>query len=155
MMACRHCYGKDEFKHLKKNDSSSSSSSVPPKSASQNGNAFPSYVERLVYGKSSSNSSPECDQVISSVLDWVESKATGNSNEEDSATPMPGITVWCHHCKRVSVISYSYYLLLSRNEDKLPEDKILSLSCYYTRMCIGAEMWMNMAQVALQPDDDN
>jgi hypothetical protein len=44
----------------------------------------------------------------------------------------------------VSVISYTYYKLLSQEEDKLPPEKILSMSSYYTRMCIGAEMWMQM-----------
>ncbi len=56
----------------------------------------------------------------------------------------------CTECKKISVISYTYYLLLSRSEDKLPEDKILSQSVYYTRMCIGAEYWINMAQIVLQ-----
>jgi hypothetical protein len=54
----------------------------------------------------------------------------------------------CEDCKKVSVISHSYYLLLAKEEDKLPEDQLLSPSAYYTKMCISAEMWIAMARVS-------
>lgn len=56
----------------------------------------------------------------------------------------------CTKCKRISVISYTYYLLLSKHEDKLPPSKILSQSVYYTRMCLGAEFCVYRAEIALQ-----
>ena len=148
-MSCRHCFGRHEFE-------------ASPASSAECFRAPASYLERLVYGSTheEADSSP---LHMKRVLEWVETAASGDN---DIATPMPGIVVWwvpiervdhctfhvqskpcvrrCHGCRRMSVISYTYYLLLSRQEDGIPADKILSLSAYYTRMCMGAEMWMQM-----------
>lgn len=117
-MACRHCFGRDEFTQVKREDN-------------QQLQLQSSYLESLVYSSSAET------QKLQSVLEWVESIAAGGKG-------MPGIITWCHSCKKVSVLSYTYYLMLSRDVDKLPEDSILSMSAYYTRMCMGAELCMKM-----------
>lgn len=97
-------------------------------------------MERLVYGV------PEDEQQqqqhhhhLQRVLEWIEDKAT--------SVPMPGIVVWCSGCHRMSVVSHTYYRLLSKERDKLKDAAIATRSAYYTRMCVGAEMWMHMLEM--------
>lgn len=97
-----------------------------------------SYVEQMVYGRGAT---------MEQVLEWVESKSTGNPPHV-AAVSMPGITIWCHACRRMSVVSYTYYRWLSMERDCIPESKILSQSVYYTRMCMGAEMWLGLRDMA-------
>ena len=156
-LACRHCFGKDEF-------AAAAAPETAPAAASGGGTqqqqqqqlmshhvpssttSGPSYLESLVY---SSTINDHEHQQLKRVLEWVESKASGGEGGDIAAKSMPGITTWCHACRKVSVISYSYYLILSREEDRLPEDRILSMSAYYTRMCMGAEMWLQMDSMLL------
>lgn len=119
-------------------------------------------MERLVYGggfgSSSSSSSmdgesneEEEEQLLRRVLEWVESKATGCTDlAAGAAVPMPGVVIWCHGCHRMSVISYTYYRFLCKHRDKMPEASIPTLSAYYTKMCISAELWMHMLEMQQQ-----
>lgn len=154
MQACRHCHGKHEFSPLP----ASSFGAQPP----------PCMMERLVYGTgpaaaaADGDSSEEQQLQLQRVLEWVESKATGStdfalgSSLHGVPVPMPGVVVWCPDCRRMSVVSYTHYCNLVEKDaaagaacedDSAAEaspPRIQSMSEYYTRMCISAEMWMHM-----------
>lgn len=85
-----------------------------------------SYVEALVY----SNGQP-----ISDVLLWVEQKAASG------LFSLPGIVIWCHDCRKMSVISYQDYVTSCGNVVQP-----MSESLYYTRMCMEAEILMRMQE---------
>ena len=149
MMACRHCHGKHEF------------------SASQVSSFSPCMMERLVYGAGPAAVEDEDSEkqqllLLQRVLEWVESKATGSTDFALGTSlhgvpvPMPGVVVWCPDCRRMSVVSYTHYCNLMEKDaatgaafedDSAAEaspPRIQSMSEYYTRMCISAEMWMHM-----------
>ena len=147
MMACRHCHGKHEF------------------SASHVSSFSPCMMERLVYGAGPAaaedeDSEKQQQQQLQRVLEWVESKATGSTDFALGTSlhgvpvPMPGVVVWCSDCRRMSVVSYTHYCNLMERDAAACEDngaseaasppRIQTMSEYYTRMCISAEMWMHM-----------
>jgi hypothetical protein len=83
-------------------------------------------VEVLVY----------CDnheKNLEEALTWIEQRAGSG------AFSLPGIVFWCSKCRKTSIISYEHYTA------NLPANiEPISSGAYYTRMCVGAEMLMQM-----------
>lgn len=50
------------------------------------------------------------------------------------------LCIRCERCRRISVISYTYYRKICRDVDKMRKRDIFTMSEYYAQMCIGAEM---------------
>lgn len=92
-----------------------------------------SFVETLVYSDGGSSS-------LSETLQMIEEKAQAVAESSTiEAVSLPGIVIWCSACRKMSVISYQHYCQVCM--EGMPA---MSMSAYYTRMCIGAELLMQM-----------
>lgn len=75
-------------------------------------------MEILVYRNASEASGQNLEQVLRAV--------------EEKGVALPGIVQWCEQCRKVSVISYTRYRAICR-EDGMAEESIQCVTSYYTR----------------------
>lgn len=64
-------------------------------------------------------------------------------NIESIGSIVPGVSVWCEDCKRVSIISYTLHCVLSDNQ----RDSLIDCTDYYRSMC-------NMGRLLLEYFDE-
>lgn len=69
--------------------------------------------------------------------------------------PIPGVTVWCDRCERVSIISHTFFTHL-RNEvdNRRGNSSSKDRNEYYTRMCMQAEQLLRCQLSCITPGHD-
>lgn len=61
-----------------------------------------------------------------------------NMSKIEKMRPIPGVTLWCEQCERVSILSHTFYRHLRCEVDRCMAEPP-SRNEYYTRMCMQAD----------------